>query len=655
MRIHHPLQEHFMKSAAVRFAVLLVGFASLCHATALFYDPFDYPVGTKLRSAGNQWLYSGSPSPTTQITNGNLAVTGLAAPLGNMVQNDSTSTNLSIYVLNTNTAFGFVVAGQTAYDIFDSFILQLDTPLPADTTLLSNIFAMGESNYNAIMLRRNAGDGSKFDIGLARRYFGSTELDPVWSDNGGSGYALNTPHLLVISDDLDSTSQAAANALKLWINPAAATFGAAVAPTATLVTAANNATSPKRYNQPRFYVNQSQGAVFFDEFRVGTNWADVTPPAAGDVTTPAAISPTGGVMTTLAPTLAASAFSSPDPSNVHEASEFVIRSLMSNAHYSFVTGALTTLTVPAGTLHDSTRYAWKVRYKGTLGLQYSAFSAEAAFETMLTSAPRLLAYDGAAYPTTNCINGFNGGSGWSWPWEATEPVPSTNILSKVGVTQPSLGFDTLVIQGGTFITDDSFTNTTRALRTLSTNDGTAYLLTPGNKYGKPGMTNWLSFLIACGDDCTNGSYGVELNEGSQRRLWVGKQDSQPRWYLWVSGKVDTDIPSFTNAPTFLVARMVWSDPSTNGSAYVWMNPVLQPTPPDDATAILSLNNTEPFQFSRVGLFSSGYRPTTNDAYRPIPVAQLDEVRFGETWESVTPVPEPAFFLLLLVPMLRRRH
>ncbi|HZV34943.1 MAG TPA: hypothetical protein VFB72_10255, partial [Verrucomicrobiae bacterium] len=120
---------------------------------------------------------------------------------------------------------------------------------------------------------RAAGGG--YNLGLSKST--STAADFVWDNTVHSanetiflvgGYTFNTAST---NDDVAS----------LWINPAAATFGNAFAPAPTLTSSVGgDVNSGVIASFVLFNRSASEPAKgIFDELRIGTSWASVTPPA----------------------------------------------------------------------------------------------------------------------------------------------------------------------------------------------------------------------------------------------------------------------------------------------------------------------------------------------------------------------------------------
>jgi hypothetical protein len=93
-------------------------------------------------------------------------------------------------------------------------------------------------------------------------------------------HSLNETIFLVGSYTFN-TSSTNDDVANLWINPATSTFGSAFAPSATLTAASggdiNSSTIASFVLLNRNTAEPAKGS--FDELRIGTSWASVTPPA----------------------------------------------------------------------------------------------------------------------------------------------------------------------------------------------------------------------------------------------------------------------------------------------------------------------------------------------------------------------------------------
>jgi len=611
-------------------------------AILILEDNFDYPAGTTLDANG--WGNNGY-SPKLFVAPGSLEIAGLAPPIGNMCM----ITNAA-YPQHPNYMSRYVEPPTEGY-LYHSFIMCV-TDLSAirdHGTGFTNFYAMGVNANNSVAgVRTNVLDPSRYDIGIA---YDCPGLYAAWHDNGGTGYEVNTTNFIVLrllcTNELVSTPPE--ESYVAWINPPASNFSGADPGNPDLL-------SRRRMNQAGGGTQQINlvtltartGAnILLDEIRIGTTWADVTPKLNDFIPRPENAAPTPDELTSLTPVLQSSEYLGTPP-NTHSASVFSVRSLTSPAQWQFAIGPETNFTIPAAVLAQSTYYAWKVQYIGTLGVSH--YSYETIFRTEHTAGPLALAYDGAGYAPTTTVSGLSGGGGWSTPWQ--QSVFFT-VTSAVAVVEPGLLYGDLIVTGGAFAIRGD-TNQTRAARTIAVGDGMAHLLQTNLMFGRAGSTNWFALLAACGDDYTNGAIYFELLEGTIRRVNIGKS-TLSRWIAGSPGQT-RDAGGYTPDTTLLVTRLACSDSdATNGTMLVWLNPLLGETPPDDSTAAISLDAVRPFAFNRIGLYADAYRATVDEPFPPLPSAVLDEVRMGEDWLSVIEIPEPAGLLLVVLAAWRLRR
>jgi hypothetical protein len=359
-------------------AILLLGHVAM--ATLILEDNFDYVVGTTLDANG--WI-NGGFSPKLTVVAGNLDVPGLAPPIGNMC----IITNAA-YPQHPNNQTKFIEPPLEGY-LYHSFVISV-TDLSAvrdHGAGFTNFYAMGINANNTVAgVRTNANDASRYDIGIAYDCPGAYA---AWHTNDGNGFLVGPTNFIVLrllcTNQLVSTPPE--RSFVAWINPPATNFGGLDPDNPDLL-------SRRRMNQAgggTQQINQVSllartGAnIFFDELRVGTTWADVTPRADDFVPQPVNHAPTVDEFATLTPTLAASPYLGTGL-NTHSASVFFVRSLLSTAQWTFSAGPVTNFTLPAGRLVQSTYYAWQVQYVGTLGVSH--FSDPARFDSPTRSAAR---------------------------------------------------------------------------------------------------------------------------------------------------------------------------------------------------------------------------------------------------------------------------
>jgi hypothetical protein len=213
------------------------------------YDGFDYTVGNDLGSESLWNNFSGSGNPIDVVAD-NLSYTGIEASSGNAV-------NLIGGGEDAEITFNEVSSGE----IYASFMLKVND--------LSAITDLNDGGYFAIF------------GGFDARLWIHPDTDPVGTtfdfaySNGSvstfstSNYNVGDTIFVVMSYNTDS------GVLNAWINPAESDLGGS-APTATLT---DTDTTPG--NIGRFALRQDSTGetpgITFDELRLGTSWATVTP------------------------------------------------------------------------------------------------------------------------------------------------------------------------------------------------------------------------------------------------------------------------------------------------------------------------------------------------------------------------------------------
>ncbi|WP_179004400.1 T9SS type A sorting domain-containing protein [Winogradskyella forsetii] len=215
------------------------------------YEGFDYTVGTDIGTEANWNNYSGSDNPI-DVVSGSLSYPGLAGSTGN-----------SVYIEGGFIDSELVFTPVTTGEVFASFIINVSD--------LSNITDLADGGYFVLL-----GD---FDA----RLWVHPDTDPVGTTydialtNGSSGenftttkYNVGDSVFIVISYNV------ATGAINGWVNPAGDDFGGS-APTALLT---DTDASPSPFVDTFALRQDSAGetpAMTFDELRIGTTWADVTP------------------------------------------------------------------------------------------------------------------------------------------------------------------------------------------------------------------------------------------------------------------------------------------------------------------------------------------------------------------------------------------
>lgn len=198
-------------------------------------------------------------------------------------------------------------------------------------------------------------------------------------------------------------------------------------------------------------------------------------------------------------------------------------------------------------------------------------------------------------------------------------------------------FDTLPVNGNAFIMDE------------------VSLLT--NKNFRLGVSRWNTWIDA-------GAEGFYLPESDEVSWKLTGHSVSPA----IENKVKT------NEIALIVTRFIsGSAGKTNGTALLWVNPVLDETEPTlDSAVSVSTNGVRAFEF--VSIMSQGNSAlisvvtnipgpgVTNiiNTYETPPKVKYDEIRFGDSWMGVTGVPEPCltfltFGLIFAALGLRKQH
>ncbi|MDH4291681.1 MAG: hypothetical protein OEV56_03620, partial [Dehalococcoidia bacterium] len=157
----------------------------------------------------------------------------------------------------------------------------------------------------------------------------------------------------------------------------------------------------------------------------------------------------------------ASAFSDPGPGEYQIAAQWQIKA--STGSYSdpvFDSGNdtvnLTSITIPAGVLNDSSSYCWRVRYQGSLGA-WSQYSSETCFYTR----PVAAVYSNTPVCAGQTIQLFGGPSGMNYSW--TGPLGFTSDLQRPTInstTVPMTGSYNLTVTAPNGCSDTTSTYVT---------------------------------------------------------------------------------------------------------------------------------------------------------------------------------------------------
>lgn len=227
--------------------------------TLPLYEGFDYTVSSNLIDAPN---WSNISSSTDEILiNG---PGGLTYP--NLASSSQTGNHATFDGGGSDSAIEF--AAVTTGTVYTSFLINV-TDISSVTT--PGYFALLGS-FDArlwavpVVPPSAQGGGGQYQIGISNVNTAPTgaALDPTVLSTGSTV-------LIVMSYDTDT------GVMNAWVNPSDATFGSASAPSA----GATDTDASPQTNMNQFALRQDSTSetpfILFDELRIGTSWADVTP------------------------------------------------------------------------------------------------------------------------------------------------------------------------------------------------------------------------------------------------------------------------------------------------------------------------------------------------------------------------------------------
>jgi hypothetical protein len=264
---------------------------------SILYEPFNYfntgsPVSSN--TPGN-WTFNGSGVNDLNVTAGSLNYSGLATSIGNSVTNGGVglgARRLFGTSVNSNALYFSALfrVNNLGYGVWNGASSQVGAFTAPDNT----------SFRLAVMIKSNSPSG--YVLGVQKGGSGvTTTFD-------STEYHAGDTVLLVGRYDFNASP----NAVSLWINPPASTFGAGAAPAGGFIAASSGSDglAIDRFNIRQNTAASVPAAMQWDELRVGTAWGVVTPPYTTPppgfsmVTTPGSLStgPGGSVSYSLSVT-----------------------------------------------------------------------------------------------------------------------------------------------------------------------------------------------------------------------------------------------------------------------------------------------------------------------------------------------------------------
>jgi hypothetical protein len=294
--------------ACMQPQVLLALFGLLAFpagAAPLAYEPFNYTVGELLcplpfvpqrtDADGRYWISGTSQTAASDaaIVSDSLSYPGLAASTGNSMTNGSGTSQQS-----NRYRFGPGVNSDTLYVSFLMRVDSLGASFQGAPNQQGIITAMGYYNTltpptfiqaGLMWMGTNGVDLTSFCLGTKK--LAATPYSLVqWATNGAgaTSYYPTGAVLLVVQSYTFNTGGSADDVHQIWVNPDASSFGAATPPpsSATALADSSDLAYIDRLNFRQTTPVQTPEIAVFDELRIGTNWADVTPPFAAVVPQP---------------------------------------------------------------------------------------------------------------------------------------------------------------------------------------------------------------------------------------------------------------------------------------------------------------------------------------------------------------------------------
>jgi hypothetical protein len=255
----------------------------------ILYEPFNYTnIGGPVSSNNPaNWTYGGSPPNDLSVVNTNLSYPGLAPALGYSVTNGADGLGVRrLFGTSVNTGTLYFSAlfriSNLGYGVWNGASSYAGALCATDNTS----FKLG------VMVKSNSASGYVF--GVQKSGTGATTTFDATEHHAGETVFLVGKYDFTVSP----------NSVTLWIDPAASTFGAPADPASGFISAT---TGTDGYILDRFNMRQNTAssvpaAMQWDELRIGTSWAVVTPPPSPPLLTSPTHLPSGGFQFTYANT-----------------------------------------------------------------------------------------------------------------------------------------------------------------------------------------------------------------------------------------------------------------------------------------------------------------------------------------------------------------
>jgi hypothetical protein len=230
----------------------------------VLYEPFNYtnissPVSSNTPA---NWAYGGSNPNDLNVAPGNLSYPGLAASIGNSVTNGGVG-------LGTRRLFGATVSSEMLYFSALFRINNLGFGVWSGTAAQVGALTANDSTSFRLQVMVRSNSPSGYVLGVQKGGTGSvTTFDTTERHAGDTVFLVGKYDFTVLP-----------NAVSLWINPDASSFGAAAEPGTGFLWQTNGTDNLAidRFNMRQNTTASVPAAMQWDELRVGLSWASVTP------------------------------------------------------------------------------------------------------------------------------------------------------------------------------------------------------------------------------------------------------------------------------------------------------------------------------------------------------------------------------------------
>jgi hypothetical protein len=245
------------------------------------------------------------------------------------------------------------------------------------------------------------------------------------------------------------------------------------------------------------------------------------------------------------------------------------------------------------------------------------------------STAALQAYEGFDYsPDGSDLVGASGGSGFSGGWAAGGF--NASISNNFDRENDALSFGALQTSGG-------------AVRTGAVGAIAGVTRNLAAPLGQANTTAYVSFLVrpegTLNAGAFNGFLGLVLESAGEPELFIGKPGGGAinNWVVedrGGTGQHSSSTAASTTATTLLVVKAVFAG-AGNDTISLYVNPT--PGAPEPTAGVLK-NDANFGAITGLTIYSSG-------------AMRIDELRVGETFADVTPIPEPGGLELIVASAL----